>query len=106
MARTRKVRNDRVYLVYQIAAPTGETYVGITARIGQAYGKTLKTRLRRHFSKAFNEDREWMLHEVIREYPLITEWNIQCIAETRGRKSAYALERQYIAEFQPVLNTF
>jgi len=106
MARARKVRNDRVYLVYQIAAPTGETYYGITARIGQAYGKTLKTRLRRHFSKAFNEDTEWLLHEMIREFPNITEWNIQMVEEVRGRKNAYALERQYINEFQPILNTF
>jgi len=106
MARTRKIRNDRFYIIYMMEAPDGEFYIGLTSRIGQAVQGTLKTRVRRHWSKARTAGKDWSLHEKIREFPVQKEWNFTVIDGVRGRKDAYALEREYIIEQQPSLNTF
>ena len=102
----RKRRNDRAYLIYKMTAPDGEFYIGLTARIGQKVKGTIVTRWKRHKSKAFTEDKEWTLHDKIREFPRLEDWTLECIDGLRGRLNAYARERELIAEHGATLNDF
>ena len=99
-------RNDRFYLIYMMTAPDGENYIGLTARQGQAIRKSIVTRWKRHKSKAFTEDKEWTLHDKIREFPRREDWTLECIDGLRGRLNAYARERELIAEHGATLNDF
>ena len=102
----RKKRSDRNYVLYQIIAEdTGDNYIGVTVATGRAFLRSVKVRVQKHMSRAKREDKNWALCEFIRENPdAVLTYEI--IAVVRGRKKAYELERQYIEEFQPTLNTF
>ena len=53
-------------------------------------------------SRAFNENKDWALYGAIRRQP--QGWQIRVLDSIRGRKNAYALEREWIADVQPSLN--
>jgi len=102
----RKKRNDRNYVLYQIVAEdTGDNYIGLTVATGRAFLRSVKVRVQKHMSRAKREDKNWAFCEFIRSNPdAALTYNV--IAVVRGRKKAYEIERQYIEEFQPTLNTF
>jgi hypothetical protein len=107
MVAKRKKRSDRNYILYVLENKhTGSTYIGLSAVIGSAKVRTLKVRFKRHVSKAFTEAKSWTLHKALRKHPMECDWNRTILQVIRGRKAAYQLERQLIAEHQPDLNTF
>jgi len=107
MARTRRVRNDRNHILYLLEnVETGDTYVGVSAVIGQAIKRTLDVRFRRHLSRARTEGKRWTLHRALCKYPDPAFWQKTVLEVVRGRKPAHQRERQLIAECAPTLNTF
>ena len=102
----RKKRSDRNHVVYRVElTDTGDSYIGVTVAQGAAYLKSVKVRVQKHFSRAKKEDKSWAFCEAIRAYP-DAEWRYEVLEVIRGRKPAHQREREFIAEFQPTLNTF
>lgn len=102
----RKKRNDRNYIVYQILAEnTGDNYIGVTVATGRAFLRSVKVRVQKHLSRAKCEDKNWLFCEFIRQNPE-AEITYEVLEVVRGRKAAYQLERDYINDYQPTLNTF
>lgn len=102
----RRKRNDRNYVLYQIVAEdTGDNYIGLTVATGRAFLRSVKVRVQKHMSRAKREDKNWALCEFIRQNP-DAALTYEVLDIVRGRKKAYEIERQYIEEFQPTLNTF
>ena len=102
----RKKRNDRNYIIYQMVSEnTGDNYIGVTVATGRAFLRSVKVRVQKHMSRAKRESKNWTLCEFLRENP-DSQITYEVIAVVRGRKKAYEIERQYIEEFQPTLNTF
>ena len=102
----RRKRNDRKYVLYQIVAEdTGDNYIGLTVATGRAFLRSVKVRVQKHMSRAKREDKNWALCEFIRQNP-DAALTYEVLDVVRGRKKAYEIERQYIEEFQPTLNTF
>ena len=98
----RKKRNDRNYILYQITVDD-QTYIGLTVALGSAILRAVKVRVQKHISRAFIENKNWMLCDAIRNAETI---QYEVIEVVRGRKNAYQRERELIAECQPELNTF
>lgn len=98
----RKKRNDRNYILYQITVDN-QTYIGLTVALGSAILRAVKVRVQKHISRAFVENKNWMLCDAIRNAETI---QYEVIEVVRGRKNAYQRERELIAECQPELNTF
>ena len=98
----RKKRNDRNYILYQITVDN-QTYIGLTVALGSAILRAVKVRVQKHISRAFIENKNWMLCNAIRNAETI---QYEVIEVVRGRKNAYQRERELIAECQPELNTF
>jgi hypothetical protein len=102
----RKARSDRNHVIYQVTCvDTGDTYIGLTVAKGQAFLRSVKVRVQKHFSRAKVEDKNWSFCEAIRSNPE-AEWRYEVLEVIRGRKPAHQREREFIAEFQPTLNTF
>ena len=102
----RRKRNDRNYVLYQIVAEdTGDNYIGLTVATGRAFLRSVKVRVQKHMSRAKREDKNWAFCEFIRQNP-DAALTYEVLDIVRGRKKAYEIERQYIEEFQPTLNTF
>jgi hypothetical protein len=51
------------------------------------------------------EDKQWSFCNALRTNA-DAEWRYEVLEVVRGRKPAHQRERQYIAEFEPTLNTF
>jgi hypothetical protein len=98
----RKKRNDRNYILYQLTVDD-QTYIGLTVAVGSAILRAVKVRVQKHISRAFIENKNWMLCDAIRNAETI---QYEVIEVVRGRKNAYRRERELIAECQPELNTF
>jgi len=98
----RKKRNDRNYILYQLTVDD-QTYIGLTVAIGRAFLRSVKVRVQKHRSRALIENKDWSLCKAIQSAEFI-EYSV--IEVVRGRKNAYARERELIAEYQPELNTF
>ena len=102
----RKKRNDRNYVLYQITAEnTGDNYIGLTVATGRAFLRSVKVRVQKHLSRAKCENKDWAFCEFIRSNP-DAAIRYEVLEVVRGRKKAYEIERQYIEEYQPSLNTF
>ena len=101
----RKKRSDRNHIIYAVTADTGETYIGLTVAIGQAYLRSVKVRVQKHISRALKEDKDWSFCQFIRENPEVV-LRYEVLEVVRGRKAAHELEREYIREWAPELNTF
>jgi hypothetical protein len=103
----RKKRSDRLHILYQLTlVETGETYIGLSAVIGQARKRTLEVRFRRHLSRATTEGKGWTLHKRLRRYKAPEAWEKVILKVVRGRKNAHQAERELIRELAPELNTF
>lgn len=103
MARQRKIRSDCNYIIYEAADELGMTYVGLT-RKSSTEAKSVKERWRKHLSRARNEQRDWTLYEYLREGALEHAWTHRIIEIIRGRKAAYARERELVKLMKPTLN--
>ena len=102
----RKKRNDRNYVLYQITDEnTGNNYIGLTVATGRAFLRSVKVRVQKHLSRAKREDKNWAFCEFIRKNP-DASLAYEVITVVRGRKAAYQLERDYIRQTNPELNTF
>ena len=102
----RKARSDRNHVIYQVTCvDTGDTYIGLTVSKGQAFLRSVKVRVQKHFSRAKVENKSWAFCEAIRSYP-DAEWRYEVLEVVRGRKAAYARERELIALYEPSLNDF
>ena len=102
----RRKRNDRNYVLYQIVAEnTGDNYIGLTVATGRAFLRSVKVRVQKHMSRAKREDKNWAFCEFIRENP-DAALTYEVLDVVRGRKRAYEIEREYIRQYNPSLNTF
>ena len=102
----RKRRSDLTHLIYVITNQvTGEQYVGITVKNPGGIQHTLKRRIQKHVQRALAEDKSWALCESIRQYGS-ESFTYGFVEQVRGRKPAHQRERELIATYQPVLNTF
>lgn len=100
----RKTRSDCNYVIYEAVDELGENYIGLTRKSLPNVNKVVKERWRKHISRARNEDRAWVLYEYLRAVGLALAWEHKIICIIRGRKEAYALERELVKERQPTLN--
>jgi hypothetical protein len=100
----RKKRSDRNHVIYAVTAE-GQTYIGLTVAIGQAYLRSVKVRVQKHISRALKEDKDWSFCQFIRENPEV-QLRYEVLEVVRGRKAAHETEREYIRELSPSLNTF
>jgi hypothetical protein len=98
----RKKRNDRNYVLYRVTAD-GQDYIGLTVAIGRAFLRSVKVRLQKHQSRAKCENKSWAFCEALR---VAENVQYEVLEVVRGRKAAYQLERELIAEYNPSLNTF
>ena len=102
----RRKRNDRNYVLYQIVVEeSGDNYIGVTVATGRAFLRSVKVRVQKHLSRAKCEDKNWAFCEFIRKNPDV-QITYEILDIVRGRKAAYQLEREYIRQYNPNLNTF
>lgn len=102
----RKKRSDRNHVIYQVTClATGDNYIGLTVAQGQAFLRSVKIRWQKHVSRAMRENKDWAFCKALRNN-VEADWRYEVLEVVRGRKPAHQAERQYIAEFEPSLNTF
>tara|TARA_Y100001970_G_scaffold23041_2_gene26942 strand:- start:5051 stop:5452 length:402 start_codon:yes stop_codon:yes gene_type:complete len=99
----RKRRNDRNHVIYQLTAPNGERYVGITFARGRAFKRSAKIRWEAHVRNALDYDRQNLLSVAIREQG-IDGFRREVLEIIRGKQNAHNRERELIAATQPELN--
>ena len=100
----RKKRSDRNHVIYAVTAE-GQKYIGLTVANGQAYLRSVKVRVQKHISRALKEDKDWFFCQFIRKNPE-GQLRYEVLEVVRGRKAAHEVEREYIREWAPSLNTF
>jgi len=102
----KKKRSDRNHVLYRvICTDTGDSYVGLTVADGRAFLRSVKRRWQKHVSRAFREDRDWILCNFLRENG-DCEFRYEVLEVIRGRKPAHQRERELIRDMNPTLNTF
>jgi len=99
----RKRRNDRNHIIYQLTAPNGDRYVGITFARGRAYKRSAKIRFEAHVRNANEYNLENLLSHSIREHGA-ENFKKEILEIVRGKQNAHDRERELIAVFQPELN--
>lgn len=104
MARTRKIRNDCNYIIYEAVSERGENYVGLTRKSESTVQRSILERWRKHLSRARNENRLWALYVYLKTGGLDMGWEHRVLEIVRGRAAAYARERVLVKEMQPSLN--
>lgn len=103
MARQRKIRSDCNYIIYEAVAETGENYIGLTRKTSTET-KSVKERWRKHLSRARNENRLWALYVYLKTGGIDLAWEHRVLEIVRGRKAAYAREREIVKTLAPTLN--
>ena len=99
----RKRRNDRNHVIYQLTAPNGERYIGITFARGRAYKRSAKIRWEAHVRNALDYDRQNLLSVAIREQG-VSNFAREVLEIVRGKQNAHDRERELIKLTQPELN--
>ena len=99
----RKRRNDRNHVIYQITAPNGDRYIGITFVRGRAFKRSAKIRWEAHMRNALDYGRDNLLSLSIREHG-VEGFKREILEVVRGKKATHARERELIAEMKPELN--
>lgn len=98
----RKKRSDRRHIVYSITnTVTGDFYIGITQGFRQ---KDLKIRIQKHIRRALTEDKNWSLCKSIRKFGP-EQFYAQILEVVRGKPVAHKLEREFISQYSPKLNS-
>lgn len=104
MARERKIRSDCNYIIYEARDERGQNYIGLTRKSQTTVAKSVKERWRKHLSRARNENRLWALYVYLKTGGLELAWEHRVLEIVRGRKEAYAREREIVKELEPTLN--
>ena len=104
MSRNRKIRSDCNYIIYEAVSATGENYIGLTRKSESTVRKSVLERWRKHKSRARNENRLWALYVYLKTGGLDMNWEHRVLEIVRGRKEAYAREREIVKELAPSLN--
>lgn len=104
MARQRKIRSDCNYIIYEMVDERGENYIGLTRKAQPNADKVVAERWRKHKSRARNENRLWALYIYLKTGGLELNWEHRVLEIVRGRKAAYAREREIVKELRPTLN--
>ena len=104
----RKRRSDRYHLIYQLTAPNGEKYIGVTfvrgdSRSMKARKKSAEARYKAHCRNAMDYGNETILCKTLRE---VGPENMkrEVLEVIRGKKAVHERERELIAELAPELN--
>jgi hypothetical protein len=98
----RKKRNDRNYILYQLTVDD-QTYIGLTVAVGRAFLRSVKVRVQKHLSRAKVENKNWSICAALQNADVI---EYEVLEVVRGRKNAYARERELIYSMEPTLNDF
>jgi hypothetical protein len=104
MARNRKIRSDCNYIIYEAVSATGENYIGLTRKSESTVRKSVLERWRKHKSRARNENRLWALYVYLKTGGLDLAWEHRVLEIVRGRREAYAREREIVKALAPSLN--
>ena len=104
MARARKIRSDCNYIIYEAVDEAGMNYIGLTRKSESTVAKSVLERWRKHKSRARNENRLWALYVYLKTGGLELAWEHRVLEIVRGRKAAYAREREIVKELAPTLN--
>ena len=99
----RKRRSDRNHVIYQLTAPNGDIYVGLTYARGRAYKRSAKIRWEAHVRNALDYGRENLLSVSIREHG-VKGFNREVLEIVRGKQNAHDRERELIKLLRPALN--
>ena len=104
MTTRRTPRSDCNYIIYAMTSERGDSYIGLTRKSLPNADKVIAERWRKHRSRAVNENRLWALYIYLKSGGLAMTWQHEVIAVIRGRKEAYAYERELVKLFEPELN--
>ena len=99
----RKRRNDRNNIIYQLTAPNGDRYFGITFARAKAFKRSVKIRWEAHVRNALEYGKMNLLSLSIREHGE-ESFKREILEIVRGKQNAHDRERELIAVFQPELN--
>ena len=99
----RKRRNDRNHVIYQITAPNGDRYIGITFSRGRAFKRSAKIRWEAHVRNAMDYGRMNLLSLSIREHG-VNNFKREVLEIVRGKQNAHDRERELIQIIEPELN--
>ena len=99
----RKRRNDRNHVIYQLTAPNGDRYVGITFARGRAFKRSAKIRWEAHVRNAMDYGRMNLLSLSIREHG-VESFKREVLEVVRGKQNAHDRERELIKIIEPELN--
>ena len=99
----RKRRNDRNHVIYQLTAPNGDRYLGVTFARRRAWKRSAKIRWEAHVRNAFDYDRMNLLSIAIREHGA-DGFAREVLEIVRGKQNAHDRERELIQLIQPELN--
>ena len=99
----RKRRNDRNHVIYQLTAPNGDRYVGITFARGRACKRSAKIRWEAHVRNALDYGRMNLLSLSIREHG-VEGFKREVLEIVRGKQNAHDRERELIRTIEPELN--
>ena len=104
----RKRRSNRYHLIYQLTAPGGERYIGVTfvrgdSRSLKARKRSAEARYKAHCRNAMEYGHDTVLCKTLRE---VGTENIkrEVLEVIRGKKAVHERERELIAEINPELN--
>ena len=100
----RKVRTDCSYVIYRaICMLTGKSYVGLTRKGSTTPRNATHLRWNKHLSRARCENQDWALYQHLRT--VTSTFGHEVLEVVRGRKEAYAREREIVKELKPELNS-
>ncbi len=99
----RKRRNDRNHIIYQLTAPNGDRYFGVTFARGRAYKRSTKIRFEAHCRNAFEYGHNTLIAESLREHGS-KSFERDVLEIVRGKKNAHSRERELISMYNPELN--
>ena len=99
----RKRRNDRNHVIYQLTAPNGDRYLGVTFARGRAYKRSAKIRFEAHCRNAFDYGHDTLISKSLREHGA-QSFRRDVLEIVRGKKNAHDRERELIALYRPELN--
>ena len=100
----RKTRSDCNYIIYEMTDERGENYIGLTRKSQPNVNRVVSERWRKHKSRARNENRLWALYVYLKSGGLDLTWEHRVLEIVRGRKEAYAREREIVKALEPTLN--
>ena len=99
----RKKRSDRTHILYEIVVAGRFSYIGLTVKSQSTINKSVTLRLKKHFERARNEDKNWPLYSAIKKYGT-DKVSISVVEVVRGKLNAHKKEVELIKTLKPKLN--